>query len=837
MAAEAIRAGLPKVQAPQAHQKVYKDEAVLTFDTPYREGGLYVSLSPPWQSFGPRHVVADSQRTGNTLYLHQKWTKVLLPETEEDAPTKLAIGVEGGFAAEPKTETIKHHELAVVVGDKVEHIPLDADAVPMMAKMACDAIIAHEGQTVRDEIAAWEVEEAKPSKYADSLEQLPDAPKISPDPSQWVCAESGATTNLWLNLSTGHIGSGRRQLDGSGGTGAALKHYEDTGRKYPLVVKLGTITAQGADVYSYAPDEDCAVLDPHLAKHLQHFGINIMELQKTEKTTTELELEMNKKGWDSLDAGGKEEKFSGPGRQGLWNLGNSCYMNSVLQTLFAMPELQIRYGVPAQEKVMSQVPAQPADDLVTQIAKVGNVLGSGEFAPPPEAEGSPRSRKLFDPAYEVRPLMFKTLVGRGHPEFSSGRQQDAMEYLRHLLELLRRAERTAAPRIGGPPEVATEQLFKFELEHRTQCNESATVAYKGEPYLALQMRIPLEAATNRAEYEAAQERAAKLRRLNEERKARGEKEEPKEDPVVAQVPFDACLHKLTDPQTIQDFASPALGGKKTTATRQTRFRTFPRYLCIEMMRYYADERWMPQKMQVAVPMPEELDLTALRSSGLQPGETEMPKEEPKAAAKPEPDPAIVAQLMGMGFGENGCKKACLATKNSGVEAAMEWVMQHMGDDNFNDPVPQEAPSGGGGGGGHADPEAVSMLSSLGFSERQAKAALQACNGSQERAADWLFTRADDLDAAVAEVEGSAAAPAAAGGGAGALDDGPGKYSLLAVILHQGSHTGSGHYVADIKKDGRWIRFNDDRVYAPEGGPGLDKGYIYVYRRDESTPWQ
>ena len=40
-----------------------------------------------------------------------------------------------------------------------------------------------------------------------------------------------------------------------GGTGAALRHYEETGKKYPLAVKLGTITPHGADVYSYAPDE------------------------------------------------------------------------------------------------------------------------------------------------------------------------------------------------------------------------------------------------------------------------------------------------------------------------------------------------------------------------------------------------------------------------------------------------------------------------------------------------------------------------------------------------------------------------------------------------------
>ena len=70
------------------------------------------------------------------------------------------------------------------------------------------------------------------------------------------------TENLWLNLSTGHIGSGRRHWDGSGGTNGALTHYEQTGRQYPLVVKLGTITAHTADVYSYAADEDDLVRDP-----------------------------------------------------------------------------------------------------------------------------------------------------------------------------------------------------------------------------------------------------------------------------------------------------------------------------------------------------------------------------------------------------------------------------------------------------------------------------------------------------------------------------------------------------------------------------------------------
>ena len=56
-----------------------------------------------------------------------------------------------------------------------------------------------------------------------------------------------------------------------------MEHYAE--KKYPLAVKLGTITPDGkADVFSYA--EDAMVSDPYLAKHLAHFGINITSLTK-----------------------------------------------------------------------------------------------------------------------------------------------------------------------------------------------------------------------------------------------------------------------------------------------------------------------------------------------------------------------------------------------------------------------------------------------------------------------------------------------------------------------------------------------------------------------------
>jgi ubiquitin carboxyl-terminal hydrolase 5/13 len=41
----------------------------------------------------------------------------------------------------------------------------------------------------------------------------------------------------------------------------------------------------------------------------------------------------------------------------------------------------------------------------------------------------------------------------------------------------------------------------------------------------------------------------------------------------------------------------------------------------------------------------------------------------------------------MGFSENGSKRAAVATNNGNVEAAMEWVLAHMEEPSFNDPLP------------------------------------------------------------------------------------------------------------------------------------------------------
>lgn len=62
--------------------------------------------------------------------------------------------------------------------------------------------------------------------------------------SGWRCEVCDLQENIWMNLTDGKVLCGRRYFDGSGGNNHALLHYQETG--YPLAVKLGTITPDGA---------------------------------------------------------------------------------------------------------------------------------------------------------------------------------------------------------------------------------------------------------------------------------------------------------------------------------------------------------------------------------------------------------------------------------------------------------------------------------------------------------------------------------------------------------------------------------------------------------------
>ena len=174
---------------------------------------------------------------------------------------------------------------------------------------------------------------------------------------------------------------------------------------------------------------------------------------------------------------------------------------------------------------------------------------------------------------------------------------------------------------------------------------------------------------------------------------------------------------------------------------------------------------------------------------------------------------------------------------------MEWVFAHMEDANFNSELsPSELSPGSTSDGSTSmdvdvDEAAVaSLVANLGmFTAEQVRPVLTHVNGAQDRAADWLFSHMDSLDADIAAL---AAAPAAAssssspsGSDVQVVSDGQGVYDLIGFVSHIGPNTGSGHYVCHLKKDGKWVIFNDDKV-ALSVKPPKTKGFLYLFvRRD------
>merc|ERR1712151_1217809 len=101
-----------------------------------------------------------------------------------------------------------------------------------------------------------------------------------------------------------------------------------------------------------------------------------------------------------------------------------------------------------------------------------------------------------------------------------------------------------------------------------------------------------------------------------------------------------------------------------------------------------------------------------------------------AAAAFTPDPAVMTGLLDMGLTENACKRACKGVQNAGLEAAAGWFFEHAEDPDLNDPLPEGGDGGGASAG--ADPEQVMMICSMGFSDKQAAAALKHCSNNVER---------------------------------------------------------------------------------------------------------
>lgn len=821
----------PDLRPPRPSESVYREDCTRCFDSIDDPAGLDVCLHCfNGGCAGERHhSLQHAQHFHHPLAVRIRRSRKRKLRDDAEPPgkiTKLEIRAE--------TDADRYD----VVTD-VHCLECQTEQLPRDGKLGevVDGVLKANTFAQQEEVKAWELE-LQPCEHTLLLEQSSAREIASGDLGH--CNQCDLKENLWLCLTCGNLGCGRRQFGGTGGNNHGVDHTTASG--HPVAVKLGSLTADGhADIYCYACDEERT--DPNLVPHLMNWGIDIAGRVKTEKSLAEMQLEQNLHfDFSMTDADGRKlQPLFGPGLTGLKNLGNSCYLASVLQALFAIPEFSKRY---LRDDSPSQLSEKPAEDLEVQLRKLADGLLSGRYSKPDGDLTSSENEDEVQYQRGLAPAMLKHLIGRGHAEFATMRQQDSFELLLHLLKLISRSQQAAR---GAYSDIYDPvDAFRFIMEQKLQCTGCRRVRYRQDEMENLSVAVP-------------------IRRKPIDPTAMATDDGKSAESPFEQVTLKQCLDDFTASEIVE-LTCPACDNK--TFTKQSLFKSFPTVLAINARRFEI-VNWVPTKQDVPVIVGDEaLDLNQYRCRGKQADEELLPEESSGSSGQASnafvPNEAALETLMSMGFPKVRCEKALRATGNSDAEAATGWLFEHMEDPDIDDPIVEEAAPGAASAPATVDPQSIEALGNMGFSAPQARQALKETGGDMERAVDWLFSHPDAVgdfgddaaappDASAAATSGSnAAVPAAPGGEP--LDTAPAKFTLSSIVCHKGSSIHAGHYVAFVKKEGvqnatapstttengtsagsasgEWVLYNDEKVALGGDVEEMKKfAYIYFLRRE------
>ncbi|CCH61313.1 hypothetical protein TBLA_0E02570 [Henningerozyma blattae CBS 6284] len=653
---------------------------------------------------------------------------------------------------------------------KVVMASYDGSTIPPFVQEKVDLILKAKSQHLVDQTNSWQLE-INTCKHIKEIQN--NISTTSSNINLHKCKSCDLKENLWLCLHCGNVGCGREQV-GIEGNSHALRHYEDS-KSHPVAVKLGSLSDKSSDIYCYECDDDVKFDNlSTFKKVLSQYGINLDNVAASEKTLVELQVEQNMNwNFQMVDSEGKELKSLKAGDDfgvGLINLGNSCYLNSILQCFY-------NGGIPnwSVEELGTEFPLSvvyPSNNLKCQLLKLTNAM------------------KIESDLYPngIKPTAFKKCIGGSHNEFSSNRQQDAMEFLTYMIDVLDNKIFNTA---NNPNDT-----MRFIMEDKIQCQKCKGVKYMTEPCEAIQ--LPLIENT-----------------------------EPQD--------LLERIHSYFQGTSIE-FNCPKCK-EVTLATKTPSFKTLPDTLIISPIRIKL-VNWTPVKTNNILTIPgldnsvaetDLLDMSQYISGGYNPElETLLDDAGSDSESEFKPNEMLASQMMEMGFTLNAVSRSLYATDNCDLEAATNWLFQHIEDPDINDEfIP---PKASGSAKNDIDPNSLNSMLSMGLDPKLCRKALILNSGDVNRSVEWVFNNMDD-DGELPKEE-----PTTKNNNKdnyGNLNHVP--YKLTAVVCHKGQSAHSGHYVAFIRKivDGKlsWVLYNDEKIVIADSLKEVQKnGYIFFYSR-------
>jgi ubiquitin carboxyl-terminal hydrolase 5/13 len=237
---EVIESVADQCRVATPHDAVLNSECCYTFHTPFTtDQGILVNLHTFTGTVDSMSMLYGPEKAIFVRIVKQRVEKPQAMDVEDVTiapPTKLAIGIDGGFLSEEdKYEVVSTYSVVVLqktadggTPQILADLPYTEDSkstFPEAVRKSVDSVLNHVGVSTQQEVHAWQADEEIPvSKFYADLPFVDNGVVIDPNPSAWKCEKTGSTENLWLNLSDGYIGGGRKNWDVRSGTEVQYLH-------------------------------------------------------------------------------------------------------------------------------------------------------------------------------------------------------------------------------------------------------------------------------------------------------------------------------------------------------------------------------------------------------------------------------------------------------------------------------------------------------------------------------------------------------------------------------------------------------------------------------------